>query len=48
VWFTIKDANVITIAEAIALAIIHRHWAKDSVEFGELTDEEFGKLGHYD
>jgi thermolysin metallopeptidase-like protein len=44
VWFSIKDANANTIAEAIALALIHRRWARDSVEFGELEDSEFARL----
>jgi hypothetical protein len=36
VWIPIKDATSSSIAEAIALTLIHRRWAKDSVEFREL------------
>ena len=44
VWITLEKANANTIADAIALALIHRRWAKDSAEFAELEDAEFGKL----
>ena len=40
-WMTIDDATEKSIADAIALALIHRRWAKDSPEFGELQDDEF-------
>jgi hypothetical protein len=41
---SIENATASSIAEAIALALIHRGWAKDSVEFGELEDSEFNHL----
>jgi hypothetical protein len=44
VWMSIENATASSIAEAIALALIHRQWARDSVEFGELEDNEFNKL----
>ena len=43
-WMSIENATANSIADAVALALIHRRWAKDSPEFGELEDEEFGKL----
>ena len=43
-WMTIDDATEKSIADAIALALIHRRWAKDSPEFGELQDDEFANL----
>lgn len=44
VWMSIENATASSIAEAIALALIHRRWARDSVEFSELEDSEFNKL----
>lgn len=43
-WMTIDDATEKSIADAVALALIHRRWAKDSPEFGELQDDEFAHL----
>ncbi|WP_186294322.1 M4 family metallopeptidase [Bradyrhizobium guangdongense] len=43
-WMTIDDATEKSVADAIALALIHRRWAKDSPEFGELQDDEFSNL----
>jgi hypothetical protein len=44
VWMSIENATANSIADAIALALIHRRWAKDSVEFGDLEDNEFNQL----
>jgi len=44
VWMSIENATANSIADAVALVLIHRRWAKDSVEFGELEDNEFNQL----
>ena len=44
VWMSLENATANSIAEAIALALIHRRWAIDSVEFGGLDDTEFRQL----
>src|SRR2546425_6905442 len=41
---SIENATANSIADAVALVLIHRRWAKDSVEFGELEDNEFNQL----
>jgi thermolysin metallopeptidase-like protein len=40
----IQNPTMNSIADAVALALIHRQWSKDSSEFGELEDDEFNKL----
>ena len=44
VWMSLENATANSIADAIALVLIHRRWAKDSAEFGELEDNEFNQL----
>ena len=43
-WIAIENATENSIADAVALALIHRRYAKDSPEFGELQDDEFASL----
>ena len=43
-WLSIDNATTKLIADAIALTLVHRQWAKDSSEFGELEDNEFNEL----
>jgi hypothetical protein len=43
-WMRIDNATENSLADAVALALIHRRWAKDSPEFGELQDDEFANL----
>jgi hypothetical protein len=44
IWISIENATPHEVADAIALALIHRRWGKDSAEFGELEDGEFKTL----
>ena len=46
IWLVVHNATADSVAEAIALALVQRQWAKDSPEFGELRDDEFGQLVH--
>lgn len=43
-WMTVKNANPNTIADAIALALIHRRFATDSALYRELDDDEFSQI----
>jgi len=43
-WIALENATPAAIADEIALAIIQRRWAKDAVEYRELTADEFKKL----
>ena len=45
-WMTIDDATEKSVADAIALALIHRRWAKDDSKFSELQDDEFANLAN--
>jgi hypothetical protein len=44
IWMSIKDPTLSSVADAIALALIHRLWAKDRPEFGALDHDEFKVL----
>lgn len=44
IWMLVKNANPNAIADAIALALIHRRWAIDSALYRELSDDEFSQL----
>ncbi|MBR0828144.1 M4 family metallopeptidase [Bradyrhizobium manausense] len=44
IWMSVKNANPNAIADAIALALIHRRWATDSPQYRELSDDEFSQL----
>jgi hypothetical protein len=41
---SIKNATVNSIADAVALGVIHRRWADKSPEFGGLSEDEFSRL----
>jgi DNA-binding phage protein len=43
-WIALENATPAAVADEIALAIIQRRWAKDAVEYRELTTDEFRKL----
>jgi hypothetical protein len=43
-WIQLENAAPAAIVDEIAHAIIQRRWAKDGVEYGELTADEFRKL----
>jgi Thermolysin metallopeptidase, alpha-helical domain len=46
IWLVLHNATADSVAEAIALALVQRQWAKESPQFGELRDDEFGQLVH--
>jgi hypothetical protein len=46
IWLVLHNATADSVAEAIALALVQRQWAKDSPQFGVLRDDEFGQLVH--
>jgi hypothetical protein len=40
-WISLENATSDSVATAIALSLVQLQWARDSVEFGELNDQEF-------